>query len=164
MKISATVSYPDGTTPQQVYDLTTDPDFRGEVCEATHALKHEVTSDVHDDGSASVVVSRTMPAEVPDFIKKMVGDTVDVVQTEEWGSPDDNGQRVADVTVQIKGQPATMKGTATIAAGASGAEMRIDGDLKVSIPFVGKKIEPEIAKGIYAALDAEERQAAHHLP
>jgi hypothetical protein len=163
MKITATISYPGGTTPQQVYKLATDAGFRDEVCEATHALAYESKVDVHPDDTASVVVSRTMPAEVPDFIKKMIGDTVGVTQTEEWGSPDDSGQRMADVTVQIKGQPATMKGTATIALVPSGVEMRVDGDLKVSIPFVGKKIEPEIAKGIYAALRAEERQAAQRL-
>lgn len=163
MKISATISYPDGTAPQQVYELATDRDFRDEVCEETHALSYESKVDVHDDDTASVVVSRTMPAEVPDFIKKMIGDTVDVVQTEEWGTADGAGRRTADVTVQIKGQPATMKGTATIATLPSGVEMRIDGDLKVSIPFIGSKIEPEIAKGIYAALKAEERKAAQRL-
>ena len=48
-----------------------------------------------------------MPAEVPDFMKKIVGETVDVVQTEDWGAPDADGQRTADVVVQIKGQPPT---------------------------------------------------------
>ena len=42
--------------------------------------------------------------------------------------------------------------------------MQIEGDLKVSIPFFGKKIEPEIAKGIYAAVDKEQKTAATRLP
>jgi uncharacterized protein DUF2505 len=163
MKISATISYPDGTTPAQVYELSTDAGFREEVCKATNALAHDVKVDAKGD-TATVVVSRTMPAEVPDFIKKMVGETVDVVQTEDWGAPDGDGHRTADVVVQIKGQPATMNGTAEILTAPDGVVMRIEGDLKVAIPIFGKKVEPEIAKGIYAAIKTEERQAAQRLP
>ena len=162
MQISATISYPSGTTPAQVYELATDADFRGEVCEATHALDYDVSVDAHDD-IAKVVVSRTMPADVPDFMKKMIGETVDVVQTEDWGVPDADGQRTADVVVQIKGQPAVMNGTAAIVASGGEVVMQIEGDLKVSIPFFGKKVEPEIAKGIYAAVDKEQKTAATRL-
>ena len=163
MQISATISYPSGTTPAQVYELATDADFRGEVCEATHALDYDVSVDAHDD-TAKVVVSRTMPADVPDFMKKMIGETVDVVQTEDWGAPDADGQRTADVVVQIKGQPAKMVGSASILETGGGIEMRIEGDLKVAIPFIGKKVEPEIAKGIYAAIKREQEAADARLP
>ena len=163
MQISATIAYPSGTTPAQVYELATDADFRGEVCEATHALDYDVSVDAHDD-TAKVVVSRTMPADVPDFMKKMIGETVDVVQTEDWGAPDADGQRTADMVVQIKGQPAVMNGTAAIVASGGEVVMQIEGDLKVSIPFFGKKVEPEIAKGIYAAVDKEQTTAATRLP
>jgi hypothetical protein len=162
MQISATISYPSGTTPAQVYALATDADFRGEVCKATHALDYDVSVDAHDD-TAKVVVSRTMPADVPDFMKKMIGETVDVVQTEDWGAPDADGQRTADVVVQIKGQPAVMNGTAAIVASGGEVVMQIEGDLRVSIPFFGKKVEPEIAKGIYAAVDKEQKTAATRL-
>jgi hypothetical protein len=163
MQISATISYPSGTTPAQVYELATDAGFRGEVCEATHALDYDVSVDAHDD-TAKVVVSRTMPADVPDFMKKMIGETVDVVQTEDWGAPDADGQRTADVVLQIKGQPAGMNGTAAIVASGGEVVMQIEGDLKVSIPFFGKKVEPEIAKGIYAAVRKEQETAATRLP
>ena len=94
----------------------------------------------------------------------MIGETVDVVHTEEWGAPDADGQRTADVVVQIKGQPAVMNGTAAIVASGGEVVMQIEGDLKVSIPFFGKKVEPEIAKGIYAAVDREQKTAATRLP
>ena len=97
-------------TPAQVYELATDTEFRGEVCEATHALDYDVSVDELGDDTAKVVVSRTMPGDVPDFIKKMIGEKVDVVQTEEWGAPDGNGQRAADIVLQIKGQPGDDEG------------------------------------------------------
>ena len=38
-----------------------------------------------------------------------------------------------------------------------GCQELVEGELTVSIPFFGKKIEPEIAKGIKAAIRAEEK-------
>ncbi len=163
MKISATISYPEGTTADQVYELATDPQFRSAVCEATLALDYDVSVDDHDDGTSTVVVSRTMRADLPDFVKKLVGDTVGVVQTEGWGEPDERGQRRADLELSIEGQPAGMKGTASIVSDGNGTQTRIEGDLTVAIPFVGKKIEPEIAKGIYAAVEKEQQAAAARL-
>lgn len=166
MNISATISYPASTSLAEVYELSTDPDFRAAVCEATHALDYDVRVDEHEDGTSTVVVSRTMPADVPDFMKKMIGESVDVIQTEDWSTPDHDGRRTADLVVQIKGQPAKMTGTAAIettGADAGAVQMRIEGDLRVSIPFVGKKIEAEIAKGIYAAIKREQETAASRL-
>ena len=57
-----------------MYALATDPEFRAEVCEAMHALDYDVKVDEHEDDTSSVVVSRTMPAYVPDFIKKVIGE------------------------------------------------------------------------------------------
>ncbi len=88
MNISATISYPASTSLAEVYELSTDPDFRAAVCEATHALDYDVRVDEHEDGTSTVVVSRTMPADVPDFMKKMIGESVDVIQTEDWSTPD----------------------------------------------------------------------------
>ena len=158
MKISATISYPDGTSPAQVYELATDTEFRGEVCEATHALDYDVSVDELGDDTAKVVVCRTMPADVPDFIKKMIGETISIRQTEEWAEPGDDSRRTADVKITIKGQPARMDGTMVLGPGAQGAGARlvIEGDVAVRVPFIGKKIEAELAKGILAVVDDEQ--------
>ncbi len=155
MQISAEISYP-SAIPDQAYALALDREFRIAVCEATHALAHDVSVEERDDKTATVVVTRTMPADVPDFVKSFVGETVDVVQSEDWGLPDAAGQRSADVVVQIKGQPAKMTGTLAIQSSGAGSLITIQGDLKVSIPLFGGKIEPEIAKGIYLAVEREQ--------
>lgn len=158
MDVRAEITYPTATV-EQVYALVTDPKFRSAVCEATHALSYDVDVDKRPGGTALVTVRRTMPAEVPDFVKKFVGETIDVVQTEEWGAPDSRGHRSADLDVQIKGQPAKMTGTLDTQAAGAGARTSIRGELKVSIPFIGNKIEPEIAKALLAAVEAEQRTA-----
>ncbi len=162
MDVRAEINYPTATV-EQVFALVTDPHFRRAVCEATHALAYDVDVDKRLDGTASVTVRRTMPAEVPDFVKKFVGETLDVVQTEEWGVPNDLGQRQADLAVRVKGQPVKMTGTLLTQVVGDGARTSIRGDLTVSMPFVGKKIEPEIAKGVLAAVAAEQRTADRWL-
>lgn len=156
MDLKAEISYPTASC-EQAYALVVDPEFRAAVCEATRATDYNVEIEELDDGGVHVVVDRTMPADVPDAMKKFVGETIGVIQTETWGPAASDGSRSADLLLEIKGQPAKLTGTITLAPNGSGCHEVVDGDLKVSIPFFGKKIEPEIAKGIKAAIRAEEK-------
>jgi hypothetical protein len=157
MKLNAEINHPDATV-DAVMEMMLDPAFRQEVCEATHALDHSVEVEEYEDGGALVVVDRLMPSDVPDFIKKMIGETISIRQTEEWAEPGDDSRRTADVKITIKGQPARMDGTMVLGPGAQGAGARlvIEGDVAVRVPFIGKKIEAELAKGILAVVDEEQ--------
>lgn len=152
-KINESFPY-QGTTVEQVYALITDAGFREEASVAQHALDQKVT--VEDNGEGDTVkVERTMPAELPDFIKKITGDTVKVRQTEAWTGPDADGNRTAQATVEILGQPASFKGTSHLRGTADGTELTLEGEVKVNLPIIGRKIEPEIAKAIIKALNSE---------
>ncbi len=63
--------------------------------------------------------------------------------------------------VEIKGQPATMKGVATLLPNGTGTAFEVDGDVKVAIPFIGKKIEPEVHKAVVASLRHEVQLGLH---
>ena len=154
MKINETFSY-DGATVERVYAIITDQAFRTEACAEQGASDYSVTVEPNSGGGKTVTVIRTMPADMPDFIKKLTGDTVKVKQTEEWAGPDAGGHRNANVKVKIIGQPAEMNGTAVIVNAGDNASFTLDGEVKVSIPFIGKKIEPEVAKAILGSLRAE---------
>jgi hypothetical protein len=162
MDLSAEISYP-GATPDQAFAMLVDPAFRTAVCEATNAIGHDVGIEEGADGGASVRVDRTMPAEVPDFVKKLVGETLDIRQTETWSPPDATGRRTADVLVDVLGQPARMTGTIVLESTEDGCREVMTGTVKVSIPFLGGKIEPEIAKAIVAAAKAEQRTGREWL-
>jgi hypothetical protein len=155
MDVRAEITYPTGS-PEEVFALAVDKDFRAAVCEATHALHHQVEIDLRPDGRVRVRVERTLPAEVPDFVRSFVGSTITVVQTEEWAPPAGDALRTAGLLIQIKGQPATMTGSETIQRNGSGTLQQITGDLRVSIPFFGKRIEAEVAKAILAAAAKEQ--------
>ncbi|MGI8434680.1 MAG: DUF2505 domain-containing protein [Nocardioidaceae bacterium] len=156
MHVRAEIHYPEAS-PQQTFRLAVDEKFRRAVCEATHSLRYDV-SIVEADGGATVVVERTIPADVPDVAKRFVGDTVTVRQTEKWApAPDATGRRRADLLLEVVGQPARMTGSVVIDPDDSGSRQLVEGDLRVSIPFLGKRLEPEITKVVLAAVRAEQR-------
>lgn len=152
MKLSEKFEYP--ASPDQVFALVGDQAFREESCVRQGATKHSVS--VTEDGDHTVItIERTMASDMPDFIKKLTGDTVTVTQVENWGPAAADGSRTADVTVDILGQPARMQGTSSISVSGASTVMAVDGDVKVSIPLIGKRIEPEVAKAITASLADE---------
>lgn len=153
MKLSQEYAYPAGV--EQVYELITDASFREEGCAAQGSADYEVAVTV-DGGGHIVKIARTMPADdMPDLVRKLTGDTVKIEQTESWGAADADGTRTADVKVEIIGQPAHMKGVATLTGSAGSAAFQVDGEVKVLIPLLGKKIEPIVAKAIVKALDTD---------
>jgi Protein of unknown function (DUF2505) len=155
MKLSAEIDHPNAS-PEQVMTMMLDPAFREQVCEATHALDFTVDVEEYDDGTAKVVVDRVVPADVPDFVKNMIGDTISLSQTEDWSATTADGLRTADVLLSVKGQPASMTGTMGLVRSGAGVKLFVDGDVEVRVPFFGKKIEPELAKGILAAIEVEQ--------
>lgn len=153
MKLTESFSY-EGADVEAVYALITDEAFRTESCANQGSTDYTVTVEPDGDG-ATVTVIRTQEADMPDFVKKLTGSTVKVKQTEVWSGPDGSGNRSADVKVSIIGQPAEMNGSATLRSSKGGTEFAMNGDVKVSIPFIGRKIEPEVAKAIRSSLREE---------
>lgn len=162
MDVRAQITYPTAD-PETVFALAMDERFRGAVCEATAALSYDVDIARHPDGAATVTIRRTMPAEVPDYVRRFVGETIDLVQTERWPAADAGRPRTAKLELVVRGQPAAMTGDVSIEAAGAGARTVIRGDLKVSIPFVGRAVEPEIAKAVLAAIDKEQQVADRWL-
>jgi len=156
MKLTTEMSYP-GAELDRVLAMLLDEDFRSEVCAATRALSHQVDITTRADGSADVTVSRVLPADVPDFVKKFVGETIRLVQSESWAAQDGSAGRHADLTLEVVGQPATMRGSIRLDQSPDGVHERVSGDLTVSVPFVGGKIESDIAKGLLAAARVEQQ-------
>lgn len=139
-------------TPEQVFAMLGEAVFREEVCEAQHATECTATVDGVDD-TMSVVVDQKRPSEgIPSFAKKFVGDTIHILQREEWSSP-----TLATLDVSIPGKPGHMKGTITLRADGDGTVETVAGDVKVSIPLVGSKIEGLVAEILEHALLTEQR-------
>lgn len=142
------------STPDEAYVDATDPAYQDEICQRAGALSHQSSVASHGDGH-EVTVQRIMPSgDVPDLVKKVVGDKVDVTQVITWGARQPDGSRHGTLDVTFKGQPITMRGNTSITPEGSGSRVQVSADLKAKIPLIGGKIEkmssPEIRKAIHA--------------
>lgn len=160
MELHETLEY--DAAPDTVFAMLCDQSWREDVCRDVHALTFDVS--IRQDGDNVVVrTERSLPADVPDAVKKFVGDTIVVEQVETWGPAGPDGSRTADLVVDVKGKPAGMTGTVTLAAVGTGSRQEIRGDVKVRIPFVGGSIEPEVAKAIRTAIRVEGKSGRAYL-
>jgi hypothetical protein len=138
--------------PDEVFAMLREAVFREQVCEALHATECTAEIDGVDD-TMSVLVDQKRPSDgIPSFAKKFVGDTIHIRQREEWSSATN-----ATLDVTIPGKPGHMKGTVTLRPEGDGTVETVEGDLKVSIPLVGAKIEGLVAELFEHALQTEQR-------
>jgi hypothetical protein len=164
MKLKEQFIYPAGAAA--VFDLMQDAAFRKQAAEATGG--RDVDVDVTPSGSGvTITIARSQPAtssRVPDFIKSFIGETVRVKQIEKWSEPDADGNRTADISMKVQGQPAGMEARATLTNKTAGkAAFVVQGDVKVKVPFVGKKVEPFIAKVIEKSLQYDVKAGIKRL-
>jgi hypothetical protein len=155
MQITERTSY--DVSAEDVFAARCDQGVREQACQQGNAMSWEVRIEPVADGTVRIQVDRQMPPEVPEAFKKFVGDSIQVRQVEQWSAADATGARTAQVKVTIKGQPASMVGTASITPAGSGSTEVLEGDVKVNVPFLGKKFEPDLAKVIVSALKLEQR-------
>ena len=139
-------------TPAEVHTMLADQTFREKVAHAGGAFEHDVRINPSGNGMSVVVDQKQRDHDIPAFAKKVVGDHVHIVQTEEWTGP-----TTADLDVKIPGKPGHMKGTVTLAPDGAGTLETVEADIKVSIPLIGGKLEKLIGDLLTAALESEHR-------
>ena len=157
MRLSAEIRY--DADPATVFAMLVDPDFQERKCAATGALDHEVEIEEYGDGGAAIRSDRTMPTDnVPDFVRTFVGQTLTVVQVDDWQPATGDGSRDGTIVVEIKGAPVRLAGSLTLRPDGTGTRQTIDGDLKASVPIVGGRIEKAIEPALQAAIRVEQRE------
>ena len=161
MEISETFVY-EGVDVDDAFALITNADFRVQASIAMHAIEQDVNVQ-SVDGLTTVSIKRVLPAKLPDFVRKLVGETVTVLQKEIWHPPDEEGSYYAEVSVEILGQPASMNAESWLYSEGDSTALSMDGIVKVSIPIIGRKIEAEITKVIVLALGKEVQLGEAHL-
>jgi hypothetical protein len=153
MKISAIIDY--AATSHDVFAMLADEDFQNRKCLATGASSHTVSIS-RQDGRTQIVSRRALPADdFPSFVRSMVGETLTVTETQDWGPSGTDGTRRGTLTVDITGAPISLEGTLTLAPGGEGTVETIEGDLRARIPFLGPKVEQAAAPAIQSAIRVE---------
>lgn len=153
MKIAEQWVYP--ASERDVYAMIVDPSFQESKCEATRAIDYSVQIQPAGGGD-TVVTRRTMStASFPSQFKSLVGDTLEIIETQAWGASGSDGTRLADLTVQIKGLPIGLTGTLSAEPSGVTTVMQVCGELKARIPLIGAKIEQAAAPSIVSAIESE---------
>ncbi|WP_300678507.1 DUF2505 domain-containing protein [Nocardioides sp.] len=125
-----------------------DPAFRIQVCEAQHA----VTSTVDISGDLVKVEYAQATDKVPSFARKLVGESLTIVQREQW-SPTN-----ATVEITVPGKPGGATGTFTLTESDGTTTQRVMLEISAKVPLVGGKVEAMIRELLLKAL-AKESQA-----
>jgi hypothetical protein len=148
-KVSEELRY-DGATLEQVHEMLADPAFRERVCDHQGVLRHTVR--ITKDGKGMTVsVDQVQAARgIPGFARQVVGDEINIVQTEDW-----TAREKGNLHLVIPGRPAEMTGTALLTEDPEGTTETVNLSVKVNLPLVGGKIEGLIADLIALALRAE---------
>jgi hypothetical protein len=162
MKIAKTIEY--AGTPEEVFAVLSDVKFQAAKCAATAAIKH--SADVQTVGDHTVITTeRILPSDgLPDFAKSMVGDTLKVTETQDWGPASSGGGRRGTVEMAVAGAPIALKGTLMLAPGRGGGTVEtLEAELKAKVPLIGGKIEKAASPPIEEAIDIEAQTAAEWL-
>lgn len=96
------------------------------------------TFDVSDD-QITLVNERDVPADLPSFAKKIIGDTNHTTQKEVWTRSGDSASATEEI--HVKNLPGGTTGTMKITTSGSGTVWNTDFDIKIGIPVVGGKLE-----------------------
>ena len=161
MKIAKTIEY--AASPEEVFAVLSDVKFQEAKCAATAAVKH--SAQVRTVGDHTVITTeRILPSDgLPDFARSMVGNTLTVTETQDWGPAAAGGGRRGTVEMAVTGAPIALQGTLMLAPGQDGSVETLEAELKARVPLIGGKIEKAAAPPIEEAIDIEARTAAEWL-
>lgn len=142
--------------PATVFAMLTDEEYLGRKAKAANAMRHESTVTRAGD-QVTIRLLRVMPPDVPDFVRKFVGDTIDLDQTDVWEPAAPDGSRHGIISIDMVGAPVTLRGTMRLEPDGSGTVTTIEGKIKASVPFVGGRIEQAVHGGLIEAAKREEQ-------
>lgn len=124
----------------------------------------EVDPDVELQHDRTVVISRRkLPAKMPGFMKKFVGEVLILNETQQWQHAASDGTRQGTFIIDFGGQPMGFHGTLTLQPDGDGTAVITDGTLKSSVPMVGKKAESVAKEWTVRYLRKEEEVAGDWL-
>jgi hypothetical protein len=162
MRIEAAVLFP--APADVVFAMLSDEQYVNRKASAMHALEHDATVSDLGGGRTRIRLRRTLPSVVPDFVKPLVGQTIEVVQTEDWGAENPDGSRRGDLRAQISGAPVALSGQMSLLPTEDGATIhRVDVTVRARVPFLGGRIENAVSEVLLMAARKEEEVGAAWL-
>lgn len=162
MSTDLTVTEEFAAAPSAVYALITDAAFLQDRMVAGGGLEAKVISVETADGVTTVVTQQSIPADaLPSMVASMLGGDPVTERTEAWRTDGDG--YAADFTLTVKGAPASVAGTMSLAPAGGGAAFAVHATATVPIPMFGAKLESVISEQISAVLASESTYTRQRL-
>lgn len=150
-KIKRTDHY--DASPEAVMAMLKDPSYVAAKYESLGDISTDIVEHSSTDTGMILKVDRKVPSDLPDFAKKVLGDTNHLVQTETWSAAGDGYK--CDLSIDSPGKPLTIKSRSEIVPSGDGSDWNVDMEIKASIPLVGGKLEGVVEKETLASMDKE---------
>src|SRR6478752_4133215 len=147
--------------PADVFAMFVDSDYVRARAEATGGTDIEAAVTEIGD-TIEITNSRTVVAELPSFARSMVGDSVRITESHLWG-PDADGSREGTFEAGFGSVPVTLRGRLRLVADGAGAIATLEGQIKATVPLVGRKIEQLVHDQVAAALVIEQELGSSWL-
>jgi len=136
--------------PDAVFAMMTDQAYLEEVCVASESISYDASVS-----GSTTTTSRTLAA--PESAARFTGAELTVKEEVAWSGAGAGGARTANLSMTVLGQPVTLKGRLDLAPGGRGTVVDLTGELKVAIPFLGKKLEQAAAPAVLAGFRTQQR-------
>lgn len=124
---------------EQMWAMITNQDYWNAKYEAIGSTDVRWETFESSDDTFTYTSVRNVPADLPSFVKKVVGDTNTVTTTERWTRAGDSAS--ATTEIRVKNVPGGTTGAMEITTAGDGSQWSFDFDTKVSLPLVGGKFE-----------------------
>lgn len=139
----------------EVFAMLSDPAFIERKCYASGCIEADAESTPEGDG-VTLVSRRVLPAKLPSFAKRFVGETVTLIETQRWTAPNDHA-RTADFVVDFGNNPISFHGDIALQPDGAGTRVEYRGTIKCGVPLIGGKIEGVALEWITRYIDKEQR-------
>lgn len=138
---------------QSVTDVFTNEDFIKHVSETVGGTLLQFTISGPTNAAFTTKTVRTLPTtRMPDIAKKFVGETLTVTQEESWSAPAPDGSRTNTIKLTVAKAPVDVAAVQQLVVAGDSTEVRLTGEVKSSVPFLGAKIasaaEPVIGRAL----------------
>ena len=136
--------------PADVYAMMIDQGYLEEVCVASESISYDVSVS-----GSTTRSSRTLAS--PESAARFTGPQLTVVEEVAWSEAAPDGSRTGTMNMTITGQPVSLKGTLRLRPGGRGTTVDLNGELKVAIPLLGRKLEQSSAPAVLAGFRTQQR-------
>ncbi|MEY4312287.1 MAG: hypothetical protein RLZZ571_1057 [Actinomycetota bacterium] len=137
--------------PEKVFAILTSSDYLSEK------VLHSIKGTFEKSGNSPefrIQITRTIDGELPEMVRKFVGDELTVVEFQNW-SEISRENFLAQFELKVNNAPVEIKGTISL-SGTQSTQVSIKAKVKVNVPIFGAMAEPQVVLKLKSVLLDEE--------